>query len=60
MKYQWTDAEERVVHIISDDGKSYKSMLVVGRDDVLDNDFENYKQWIANGNIVVSANSKIS
>ena len=53
MKYQWTDAEERVVHIISDDGKSYKSMLVVGRDDVLDNDFENYKQWIANGNIVL-------
>lgn len=58
MKYQWTDSEKRVVHIIDDDGKSYKSMLVVGRDDVLDSDFEKYKQWIADGNFVVLANAK--
>jgi hypothetical protein len=58
MKYQWIDEEKRVVHIIDDDGKSYKSMLVVGRDDVLDNDFEKYKQWIASGNSVLFANEK--
>jgi hypothetical protein len=58
MKYQWIDEEKRVVHIIEDDGKSYKSMLVVGRDNMLDNDFEKYKQWIASGNSVLSADEK--
>lgn len=53
MKYQWIDEEKKVVHIIDDNGKSYKSMLVVGRDAVLDNDFEKYKQWIASGNLVL-------
>lgn len=56
MKYQWIDEEKQVVHIIDNDGKSYKSMLVVGRDNVLDNDFENYKQWIANNNLVLKPN----
>jgi len=60
MKYQWTDAEERVVHIISDDGKSYKSMLVVGRDLVTDDDFESFKTWIADGNTVIPFDSKTS
>lgn len=59
MKYQWIDEEKKVVHIIDDNGKSYKSMLVVGRDAVLDTDFERYKQWIADGNLVVLANAKI-
>jgi hypothetical protein len=53
MKYQWTDSERRVVHIIDDDGKSRKSMLVVGRDQVIDSDFEKYKRWIASGNSVL-------
>lgn len=59
MKYQWVDEEKQVVHIIDDDEKSRKSMLVVGRDDVIDTDFEKYKQWIADGNLVVLDNAKI-
>lgn len=53
MKYQWVDNEKQVVHIISDDGKSYKSMLVVGRDSIIDDDFLAFQKWIKKGNSVL-------
>ena len=59
MKYQWTDDEYRVVHVIDDDNKSRKSMLVVGRDHIIDGDFEAFQEWVSNGNVVGAVNELI-
>jgi hypothetical protein len=53
MKYQWVDDERQIVHIIDEDGKSRKSMLVVGRDSVIDDDFLAFQKWIEEGNSIL-------
>jgi hypothetical protein len=52
--YKWVDSDRKVVHCISADGKSYKSMQVVGRDNIESEDFTDYKKWIADDNTVTS------
>jgi len=53
MKYQWVDDERQVVHIINDDDKSYKSMLVVGRDSIIDDDFLAFQESLKQGNSIL-------
>jgi hypothetical protein len=47
--YQYTDSTNTVVSVIEEDGMSYKSMLVVGRDDNITSDYQEYLDWIAQG-----------
>jgi hypothetical protein len=48
--YKFTDSTNTVVHIIEEEDISYKSMLVVGRDDNITQDYQDYLDWIAQGN----------
>ncbi len=50
MKYKFVDDEKRVVHIMCDEGNSSKSMLVVGRDNIVDSDYQAYLKWLEEGN----------
>lgn len=54
--YQYTDSTNTVVSIFEEDGNSYKSMLVVGRDDNITSDYQEYLEWIAQGNTTQPAN----
>ena len=47
--YQFTDSTNTVVSVIEEDGVSYKSMLVVGRDDNITPDYQEYLDWISQG-----------
>lgn len=54
--YQYTDSTNTVVSIFEEDGNTYKSMLVVGRDDNINQDYQEYLDWIAQGNVPQPAN----
>jgi hypothetical protein len=47
MKYKWTTAEQKYLHVIEDDGKSYKSIDGV---DSTSTDYQEYLKWVAEGN----------
>ena len=55
--YQFTDSTNTVVSVIEEDGMSYKSMLVVGRDDNITSDYQEYLDWIAQGRTPLPAPS---
>ena len=55
MMYKFTDATEKIVMIIEDDGKSYISFPVY-RDGVHQDE---YKEWLSEGNVTLPANSGV-
>jgi len=47
MKYKWTTPEQKCLHVIEDDGKSYKSISGFSADST---DYQQYLAWLAEGN----------
>ena len=47
MKYKWTTSEQKHLHVIEDDGKSYKSISGFSTDSA---DYQAYLAWLAEGN----------
>ena len=50
MNYKFVDAKEEVVLIINDDGLSNMSLIVTGVDPA-NTDYQEYLEWLAEGNI---------
>jgi hypothetical protein len=47
MKYKWTTPEQKYLHVIEDDGKSYKSISGFSAESA---DYQAYLKWLAEGN----------
>ena len=47
MKYKWTTSEQKHLHVIEDDEKSYKSISGFSAESA---DYQEYLRWLALGN----------
>lgn len=52
MKYKWTTSEQKHLHVIEDDEKSYKSISGFSAESA---DYQAYLAWLAEGGIPESA-----
>ena len=50
MKYKWTTSEQKYLHVIEDNGKSYKSICGISINNEANTDYQAYLLWLAEGN----------